>query len=240
VTRRARYRVRIPDVLAPRRYRPGVRFRRKRAAEPGPGQPTTAEPTAVEPTAVEPTAVEPTAELPAGKDVTAEGVAAEEPAGAEPAGDGQDADEVLRDLRRVIDTFGWAVLHGGGTPGEPRYSYTVGLAAWEHSEVVVVGLPFPAAEKYLNLVGEAVRAGARFAAGTATTALTDADSPVVFLRVEETARLTVVEQLHGTVDALQLIWPDSTGRLPWQEGHRNPPGTQPLLGSRPDDAPAGA
>ena len=146
---------------------------------------------------------------------------------------------MLGDLRRVIDAFGWAVLHGGGTPGEPRYSYTVGLAAWEHPEVVVVGLPFPAAEKYLNLVGEAVRAGARFGPGTATTALTDADSPVVFLRVEETDRLAVVEELHGTVDALQLIWPDSTGRLPWQEGHRNPPGTQPLLGPLPDGGPTG-
>jgi len=147
----------------------------------------------------------------------------------------QDAAQVLRDLRRVIDRFGWAVLHGGGSPADPRYSYTVGLVAWQHPEVIVVGLPFQAGEKYLNLVGEAVRAGARFTPGAATTALTDADSPVVFLQVTDVERLSVAEQFSGSVEALQLVWPDSTGLLPWQEGHRNPPAAQPLLGPLPTD-----
>jgi hypothetical protein len=149
-----------------------------------------------------------------------------------PETSGQDDGQVLRDLQRVIDRFGWAVLHGGGG-GEPRYSHTAGLARLGHPEVIVVGLPFEAGETYLNLVGEAVRAGARFRAGTRTTALTDADSPVVFLAVEDTSRLAVLEQLSGTVDALQLVWPDSTGKLPWEAGHRNPPQAQPLLGRRP-------
>lgn len=147
----------------------------------------------------------------------------------------QDEEQVLDDLRRVVDRFGWAVLHGGGTgPGDPRWSYTVGLARLGHPEVVVVGLPFEAAETYLNLVGEAVRAGARFTPGVVTTALTDADSPVVFLEVADTGRLAVAEQFSGSVDALQLVWPDSTGKLPWEEGHRNPPHAQPLLGPRPE------
>src|SRR4051794_34867798 len=145
----------------------------------------------------------------------------------------QDDAQVLADLRRVIDRFGWAVLHGGGSPGEPRYSHTAGLTAFGHPEVIVVGLPFEAGEKYLNLAGEAVRAGARFSPGVVTTALTDADSPVVFLQVEDTTRLSVVEQFYGSVDALQLVWPDSTGKLPWEEGHRNPSTAQPLLGPRP-------
>ncbi|MCF6734980.1 DUF4262 domain-containing protein [Blastococcus sp. KM273129] len=221
----------MPGGSALRRYRRDVRFRRKRAAKPVSGEPTGAAPIDDRPSG----------EVGSGGAVEPSGAPAAgvEPAADQPAEAGQDPDQVLGDLRRVIDTFGWAVLHGGGTPGEPRYSYTVGLAAWEHPEIIVVGLPFPAAEKYLNLVGEAVRAGARFAPGTATTALTDEDSPVVFLRVQESDRLTVVEELHGTVDALQLIWPDSTGRLPWQEGHRNPPGTQPLLGPLPDGGPTG-
>ena len=142
---------------------------------------------------------------------------------------------MLRDLRRVIDRFGWAVLHGGGgSPGDPRYSHTAGLTAFGHPEVIVVGLPFEAGEKYLNLVGEAVRAGARFTPFTRTTALTDADAPVVFLAVEDTGRLATVEPLYGSVEALQLVWPDSTGKLPWEEGHRNPPQAQPLLGERPE------
>ncbi|MDP5183124.1 DUF4262 domain-containing protein [Blastococcus sp. BMG 814] len=226
-----------------------MRFRRKRAAKPGSGEPTGVEQAGAGTTGVEPVEGGPVeggpveggpveggpVEAQAAEAAPVEAQAAE----TAPVEGEQDADQGLGGLRRVIDEFGWAVLHGGGTPGEPRYSYTVGLSAWQHPEVVVVGLPFPAAEKYLNLVGEAVRAGARFAPGTATTALTDEDSPVVFLRVEDTARLAVVEELHGTVDALQLIWPDSAGRLPWQEGHRNPPGTQPLLGPLPGDQPTG-
>ncbi len=143
---------------------------------------------------------------------------------------------MLGDLQRVVDRFGWAVLHGGGGgPDDPRWSHTVGLHGFGHPEVVVVGLPFEAGETYLNLVGEAVRAGAAFPAGVTTTALTDASSPVVFIRVEDTARLAVLEQLYGSVDALQLVWPDSAGRLPWQEGHRNPAAAQPLLGPRPGE-----
>ena len=145
----------------------------------------------------------------------------------------QTAEQVRRDLQRVIDRFGWAVLHGGGEPGDPRYSHTVGLTALGHPEVIVMGLPFEAGEKYLNLVGEAVRAGARFAPGVTTTALTDASSPVVFLQVDDDPRTSVAAQLYDRVEVLQLVWPDSTGKLPWEEGHRNPPGSQPLLGPLP-------
>ncbi|MFQ1001344.1 DUF4262 domain-containing protein [Modestobacter sp. SSW1-42] len=145
----------------------------------------------------------------------------------------QTAEQVRRDLQRVIDRFGWAVLHGGGNPGDPRYSTTVGLTALGHPEVIVLGLPFEAGEKYLNLVGEAVRGGARFSPGVATTALTDASSPVVFLAVDGDPRTSVAEQFHGSIEVLQLVWPDSTGKLPWEEGHRNPPHAQPLLGPPP-------
>jgi hypothetical protein len=187
-------------------YRPDVRWRRKQT--PQPESPTPGPP----------------------------GPGAPDPGtpGAEVTGPQDDA-QVLADLRRVVDRFGWAVLHGGGSgPGDPRWSYTVGLTGLEHPEVIVVGLPFEAAETYLNLVGEAVRAGARFSPGVVTTALTDADSPVVFLQVADTSRLAVAEQFSGSLEALQLVWPDSTGKLPWEEGHRNPPHAQPLLGPRPE------
>ncbi|WP_222193839.1 DUF4262 domain-containing protein [Modestobacter italicus] len=214
-----------------------MRFRRKRAPKPGDTEQSGAGPDGAEQGTPGPTG---SAQAGAPADGTAPadvdpGDAVSQVAG-EHGAEEQDASQVLADLRRVVDRFGWAVLHGGGTsPADPRYSYTVGLSAWQHPEVVVVGLPFPAGEKYLNLVGEAVRAGARFGPGVSTTALTDPDSPVVFLTVEDTARLSVAEQFSGSVEALQLIWPDSTGLLPWQEGHRNPPGAQPLLGPRPGD-----
>ncbi len=66
--------------------------------------------------------------------------------------------------------------------------------------------------------------------GQRTEELTVPGAPVVFIAVENTARLTAVQQVYGRVEAVQMVWPDSTGRLPWDEGYRNPPDTQPLLG----------
>jgi hypothetical protein len=155
------------------------------------------------------------------------------PAEADLTGTDAAAQQVRRDLQGVIDKFGWAVVHGGGGAAGPRFSHTVGLTATGHPEVIVTGLPFEAGEKYLNLAGRAIQAGARFTPGAATTVLTDVESPVVFLAVTDTERLAVAEQFYGSVTALQLVWPDSTGLLPWQEGHRNPPAAQPLLGPLP-------
>ncbi|MEU2350912.1 DUF4262 domain-containing protein [Modestobacter sp. NPDC049651] len=165
------------------------------------------------------------------------------PTEADLSGSDAAAAQVRRDLQGVIDRFGWAVVHGGGGAAGARYSHTVGLTAGGHPEVIVTGLPFEAGEKYLNLAGRAITAGARFTPGAATTVLTDVDSPVVFLAVTDAERLTVAEQFYGRpVEALQLVWPDSTGLLPWQEGHRNPPTAQPLLGPLPgdDEAPSPA
>ena len=133
---------------------------------------------------------------------------------------------MLRDLRRVVDRFGWAVLHGGGAGPVTRAGpHTVGLTGLGHPEVIVVGLPFEAGETYLNLVGEAVRAGARFSAGWRRPRPSPTPTPRwSSWHVTDTVpagRARAV--LHGSVDALQLVWPDSAGTLPWEEGHRNPP-----------------
>lgn len=134
-----------------------------------------------------------------------------------------------------IERFGWTVEHVRPPRGssEVRRSYTVGLTAHGHPEVVVLGLPFEAAVEYLNQLGERVRAGARFEDGGTTAALTDESAPVSFLAVHDAGLLPGAVELYGEITAVQLVWPDSTGRLPWEEGHRNSPEVQPLLGPRP-------
>ena len=151
----------------------------------------------------------------------------------EPADDPRD--RVFTDLLRIIDEHGWAVRNvlAGATPEDVGFSYTVGLTAFGHPEVIILGMPFESAQDFLNLIGGEVRRGARFEHGTVTGEFTDDDSPVVFIRAEDTVRLSAVEQVYGRVSALQMIWPDSTGRLPWQHGYRNPPEAQPLLGPLP-------
>lgn len=75
----------------------------------------------------------------------------------------------------------------------------------------------------------------RYEHGTITGEFTDDDAPIAFIRADDTERLTAVEQIYGRVSALQMIWPDSIGQLPWQDGYRNPSGAQPLLGPLPDE-----
>lgn len=131
----------------------------------------------------------------------------------------------------MIEEFGWAVRHvGAGDAGEAAFSYTVGLTAMSHPEIVVTGLPFQSAHAFLNDIGRRVSAGEHFAPGLSTEELTGPDAPVVFIRADDVSGLTAVERVYGAVDALQMVWPDSTGQLPWAEGWRNPPGAQPLLG----------
>ena len=143
---------------------------------------------------------------------------------------------IMADLLGLIDEHGWAVRHvmADSEAENVCFSYTIGLTALQHPEVVILGMPFESAQAFLNLIGDEVQRGARYEHGTVTGEFTDEDSPVVFIRAEETRWLTAVEQVYGRVSALQMIWPDSTGRLPWHDGYRNAPEGQPLLGPLPD------
>lgn len=70
----------------------------------------------------------------------------------------------------------------------------------------------------------------RAAAGEASTELADGlRLPVI--EVADTSDLTDVEAIYVHIQALQIVWTDSRGRLPWEPGYANPPGSQRLLGS---------
>ncbi|MFI5714054.1 DUF4262 domain-containing protein [Kribbella sp. NPDC051620] len=141
---------------------------------------------------------------------------------------------MLAELVELIDRHGWAVRHvgAGDQPGEAAFSYTVGLTALDHPEVVVVGMPFEHSQGFLNLIGSLVREGRTFLPGTTTHDLTDG-SYVAFITVTDIDELTAVDQIYGSVEALQMIWPDSRGKMPWDDGYKNGPLAQPFLGPLP-------
>lgn len=142
-------------------------------------------------------------------------------------------DLLLDELVGLIETHGWAVRRVSPRAGEPGvpFAYTIGLTAMGHPEVVEQGLPNDVGHKFLNLVGDEVRAGRRFEADTTVTDLSAGGQPVAFVEVVDTSELTAVMQLYGRVEALQLVWSDSTGRLPWDPGFAPGPERQPLLGT---------
>lgn len=86
------------------------------------------------------------------------------------------------------------------------------------------------AHSFLNFLGEEVRSGRVFRGQTLAYDLTEGEAPIAFIEVEDTSELTAVEQVYGVVDALQMVWCDSAGRLPWDNGFANTSDCQPLLG----------
>ncbi|OLT21247.1 hypothetical protein BJF81_15615 [Ornithinimicrobium sp. CNJ-824] len=136
----------------------------------------------------------------------------------------------LDELRAMIDTHGWAVRNVVDPEPARCLSYTVGLTRHGHPEVVLTGLPPDVATAFLNLAGEiVVREGGRFVAGEPTTELADGPALPV-LAVTDLSGLTAARSLYGPVEALQVVWTDSAGHLPWEPGYANPPGSQPILG----------
>ena len=137
----------------------------------------------------------------------------------------------LEDLRQKIDAHGWAIRNVSDADPEKALSYTVGLTVHDHPEVVMTGLPPEVGSAFLNIVGEVVvREGGRFTAGQATTELSDGPAMPVIVVADKT-ELTAVSSFYGDVPALQIVWTDSGGRLPWEPGYANPPGSQRLLGA---------
>src|SRR5689334_8369154 len=102
-------------------------------------------------------------------------------------------------------------------------------------------MPFEHSQGFLNLIGSLVREGRTFRPGTTTQDLTES-AHVAFVNVTEIDQLTAVDQVYGSINALQMIWPDSRGNMPWQPGYTNGPLAQPFLGPLParwyvDNAP---
>lgn len=138
---------------------------------------------------------------------------------------------LLDDLRMKIDTYGWAVRNVSDADPAKCLSYTVGLTAHGHPEAVMTGLPPEVGTAFLNIVGEiVVREGGQLTAGKATTELADGPAMPV-ITVSDTSDLTAVEAIYGGVSAIQIVWTDSRGRLPWEAEYANPPGSQRLMGS---------
>ena len=74
----------------------------------------------------------------------------------------------------------------------------------------------------------------RFSPGSITTDLTEPPAPIAFISAENVTGLTAVAEVYDKVEALQAIWSDSTGRLPWEPSYRNAADAQPLLGPVPE------
>lgn len=126
-------------------------------------------------------------------------------------------------VRQTIAKHGVMLQGVGAGEDGPQFVYTVGLIERAHPEVLVFGLPFPIAGSVLNEVAARVRNGFHFEAGAFVHGLIEG-YPMQFRTIDDSStHLTVANALYRDatqepVEALQLHWPSTDGRWPWEDG----------------------
>jgi hypothetical protein len=145
------------------------------------------------------------------------------------------SDEKL--LADIVE-YSWHAVHIFAEGDAPGFAFTVGLyCQFEHPELLVFGLPQATAHAILTAAVAQIRAGTRIEPGQLYTELASlpfAASPIHLDGYRE--HLGYAMWFYGSLPApfpaLQLIWPDKAGLLPWQEGYDTRYfQLQPLLGS---------
>lgn len=152
------------------------------------------------------------------------------------------ADQALFETDASIAKYGFhatAVL--GGHEG-PSWVYTVGLLeTHDHPELITFGLPPGAAHGVISAIVEQIREGTRHPAGREHPF--DVDRiPVCLIPVLDEYWRHPCDYLIGCphyygargakveLRALQLVWSDEHGKLPWEPGFQSKfDGRQPLL-----------
>jgi hypothetical protein len=145
-------------------------------------------------------------------------------------------DDHERKMLAMINTHGVAIQGVLGRGWEPSSAYTVGLAAREHPEVIVMGLPPATGQQLLNDLVRPVLGGVQvFEPGDVVHDLI-AGFPACLIEVlDSREHLKVANRIYGSggpVAALQLVFPDREGLWPWDEG--SGVGGLPLLGPAVD------
>ena len=122
----------------------------------------------------------------------------------------------------TIDTHGWIVMTVFPTDADGCwFSYTAGLAAKGLPEIILTGLPGEAAQPIINGLAQRMVDGEALPTDTPLERiLANAYKPILKEiprgRADEFMIQTKVRYPRYT--ALQLFWPDASGRLPWDEG----------------------
>lgn len=141
-------------------------------------------------------------------------------------------EEYTDQLRTIIDVHGHAVQHVFGDDTGPQFSYTVGLTATGHSELITYGLPPKGVQGILNAAADKYRGdGGGYHAGQVIYELIGNGYDPVLIDVHDVSPLGFARRIYGPqVRAFQLVFPDDEHRWPWQDGSEF---VVPLLGPVP-------
>lgn len=132
--------------------------------------------------------------------------------------------------RHILGTIrkdGWYPVHVAPRGQEAEFSYSVGLYAnYGQPEVVVVGMPPAVAQQFLdNLAARVRQADPPFALYQGYEGIAE-DSRIAFVPVAQ--RHVPGHFDYGgwfyrsvgvDVPFVQMVWPDASGRFPWERGY---------------------
>lgn len=145
------------------------------------------------------------------------------PAG-ETADEPADPDEaVVESLRAAVAEAGYQIALVPSFGGRCAYGFTIGLSSsYAHPELVVIGLdeaePDGLMHELLEAAADSVADGSRYQAGSTDHRLLDGHTLALRQVTPEHCRalLDTADRVLGReVEALQLIWPDARGLMPW-------------------------
>ncbi|MGJ6127207.1 DUF4262 domain-containing protein [Mycolicibacterium sp. Y3] len=148
---------------------------------------------------------------------------------------------VLADTRAKIAANGWTVIAVFATAAQlgPSFAYTVGLSEQGLPELSVYGLPGRVAHSLLNEVARRM-VGSKCALQTGERiegVLVD-DVALVAVAMSDARELNLVREIYGSVAAaVQVVWPDANGLLPWENGAQVGDDEQPVRGNPPEARP---
>lgn len=148
-------------------------------------------------------------------------------------------DDADRNIFGHIDTVGWSVILIPEDDAGPGFAFSLGLLATHgHPDVILFGLKIEQMHGIVNGIGERVAGGERFTPGRFYEGVIDR-FPVAFTPVDPAnyrEYLGYANWFYGGTDfpAVQCVYPDGTGRFPWDAGV-NPrlAKQQPLIGPTP-------
>lgn len=134
----------------------------------------------------------------------------------------------LDKIRWIIEEQGWAaepVAAASEPEPTPGYTYTVGFEpTFGQPEVVIYGLQPVAARGLLGMVADQHAGGVSLPVGGMFTGLLENDLRCCLLDVPADAaagRFPTADGILGVgaFRVLQFVWPDRSGRLPWDDGY---------------------
>lgn len=133
------------------------------------------------------------------------------------------------DVLRRVEAHGFTTIYVGGDAKKPPYAYTVGLCAkaGEHREIIVFGLPQNVAIRILGIIGQRIINGEDMPLRQDIAQILEV-YPVQFTAVSAKAFAEYgrvanwyareILKRDRRVQALQLLWPDVSGKFPGNPG----------------------